>query len=302
MKYLKSAMPHIVAVFIFFVLASTYFAPHYKGYDISYGVDVQTSIGATKEINDFRKLENKDPLWTNAMFGGMPTYQVSMQNTSNILPHIESFLFVKFLGYSIGYLLIAMISFYIMLLCFGVSPWLSIIGAIAFGFSSINILYLGNGHVTKIHAIALLPGIVGSLYYAYRKNMFNGALLLSIFVCLHLSANHLQQTYYFLFLALAFILVEFYRSFKEKLLVSFFKVSLVLAIATTIGVLPTVSNLIVTNEYSKFSTRSKSELTISKSAGTDNSQNTGLERDYIKQYSLGYGEIWSVAVPDQISP
>ena len=297
MKNLKPFVPHIVAVLIFFVLASVYFAPTFSGYSLSQG-DFLTTTGMSQEIKDFRNIEKQDPLWTNSMFGGMPAYQISMQNKSNIFPKIESAFTSSPFGYPIGYLFIAMISFYIMLLCFGVNSWLSIIGSIAFGFASINILYLGNGHVTKIHSIGLLPGIIGGIYYAYRKNMWLGAIIFSIFVCLNISANHIQQTYYFLFLALAIILVEFYRSIKEKLIKSFFRISALLIIAAVIGILPTVSNLLLTNEYAKYTTRGASELTVNKTGLLDSSDKSGLEKNYIKQYSLGYGEVWSVAIPN----
>ena len=135
MKNLKLAVPHIVAVVIFFVLASIYFAPHYKGYDLNQH-DINQAFGMSKEASDFYSIEKSEPLWTNSTFGGMPAYQIYLTNSSNFFPLFESFLFIKFFGYTIGLLLIAMISFYILLLCFDVDPWLAIVGAIAFGFSS----------------------------------------------------------------------------------------------------------------------------------------------------------------------
>lgn len=294
MKNLKAFLPHIIAVIIFLILASVYFAPTFSGYDLT-SHDAQTSVGMGKEAVDFTKRENKETLWTNSMFSGMPTYQIYVKNNSNLLYNLVSKIFIGGLGYPIALLFIAMISFYVLLICFEVKPWLGIIGAIAFAFTSINLLYIGNGHVTKVHAIAYLPGIVGSMILAYRKNLKTGAALTALFVCLHVSANHLQQTYYFLFLAFFIVLFEFYRSYKEKILAQFTKVSAILLVAAIIGVLPTMSNLIMTYTYGENTTRGKTELTIKAEDNIDKSQ--GLDKDYIKQYSMGYGEVWSVAVP-----
>jgi hypothetical protein len=297
MKNLKQYLPYLIAIIIFFVLASVYFAPHYSGYGLRQ-YDIQHAIGMSKEASDYKNIDNAEPLWTNSCFGGMPAYQVLMTNNSNLIPKLEGWIFLKFLGAAIGFLLIAMISFYILLLCFEVDPWTSIIGAIAFGFSTVNFLYLGSGHITKVHAIALLPGIIGSMIYGYRKNVRVGSVLLCLFVCLHISANHIQQTYNFLFLAAAIIIVELYISFKERILPAFLKKSLILLAAAIIGLLPAMSGLLLTYEHGKYTTRGKSELTISADNNKESTSSEGLESWYIKQYSLGYGEVWSIAVPN----
>ncbi|NJO70359.1 MAG: hypothetical protein HC830_14720 [Bacteroidetes bacterium] len=155
-----------------------------------------------------------------------------------------------------------MISFYVLMLCFEVNPWVAVIGAIAFGFSSINLIFLAGGHNSKVHAIALMPGVIGSLIYAYRKNFRIGGLLLCIFLCLHISANHIQITYYLVFLIAAIVIIEFTEHYRKKILPAFFKVSAFVAIAAIIGILPNVANLMLTKEYGEFSNRGKSELTI----------------------------------------
>lgn len=296
LKKISFALPHLVAVFIFIVLGSIYFAPQFSGYSLNQS-DVSQFIGMSKEISDFRQMEKTDPLWTNSAFSGMPAYQISMNNPT-LVSTLESFIFFRLFKTPLAYLVLAMLSFYVSLLCFGVNPWLSIIGAVAFGFSTINILYLGGGHNTKVHAIALLPGIIGSLIYGYRRNYRIGGLLLCIFICLHLSANHIQETYYLLFLILAIIIFEFYRFVKEHRLPAFLKISTFLLFASILGVIPTMSNLLLTNEYAKYTNRGKSDLTISATQSDDKSELKGLNSDYIKEYSLGYGEVWSLAIPD----
>ncbi len=295
MKYLKSFIPHIVATLIFFVLASIYFAPAYNGYGLNQH-DMNTAAGMAKEVWDFSSISQSETFWTNTMFGGMPTYQIAMVNKTNYLPMIEAFIFSSTLNYLIGYLVIAMLSMYILLLCFDVRPWLAVVGGIAFGFATINILYLNGGHVTKVHTIALMPGIIAGLLYAYRKSLYTGAAILSIFLCLHISASHIQETYYLVYLVLGLVIVEFYRAYKEKIVAIFIKKSLVILVAALIGILPTTLGLILTYEHGKQTTRGKSELTINASNSADKTE--GLDRDYIKQYNMGSGELWSLAIPN----
>jgi hypothetical protein len=296
MKRFSVVSPYLVAVSVFVILSSVFFAPQFDGYSLNQS-DVSQYIGMSKEIYDFRQEEKTDPLWTNSAFSGMPAYQISMNN-STFAGTLENFIVFKLFKAPTGYLILGMLSFYVLLLCFGVNPWLGIIGAVAFGFSTINILYLGGGHNTKVHAIALLPGIIGSLVYAYRKNFRVGGLLLCVFICLHLSANHIQETYYLFFLILAIIIFEFYRFYKEHRIPAFIKISTFLLFASILGIIPTMSNLLLTNEYAKYTNRGKSDLTISASQTDDKSELKGLDRDYIKEYSLGYGEIWSLAIPN----
>ncbi len=295
---LKSLVPHVIAVVMFIVIAATYFYPQLEGYQLHQS-DTDQFIGASKETADYREKFGSEPLWTNSMFGGMPTYQISTIHPNYVTP-IENILILKPLYRPIGYVVLAMISFYILLLCFGVSPWLSIIGAIAFGFASINMLYLGTGHNSKVHAIALLPMVIGSILLAYRKNLWMGAILLSFFLCLQISANHLQMTYYSLFLIGAIVIVELIIHVKNKLYLKFTKTSLVLFAAAIIGILPSFSNLYTTYEYGKYSTRGKSELTISSRSALAQKEAPidALEANYITQYSMGYGEVWSAVIPD----
>lgn len=293
---LKKFLPHIVAILVFIALSLVYFNPQLKGYALR-ASDTETFIGMSKEIADFRQQNGEDPLWTAAMFSGMPAYQISVNHSMNLIKQIQDILIFKILGHPASLMFLAMLGFYIMLLCFGINPWLSIIGAIGFGFSTINLLYLGAGHNSRVHAIALMPPIIGGIYYTYRKKILLGAALTALFVALHVTANHLQETYYLLFLIFAIVLVELLRSVKEKALPKFLKASGFLAIAAFLGVLPTMSNLITTNEYSKFTTRGKSELTIT--LGEEPSEKTtGLDRWYIKQYNFGQGEVWSLLIPN----
>jgi hypothetical protein len=295
---IKGLIPHVTAIILFIVLSALYFYPQLSGLQLRQG-DIVNFIGTSKEIADYREKFHSEPLWTNSMFGGMPAYQISTKNT-NYVNDLETKLIHKPLMYPLSYMFLAMLGFYILLVCFGVNPWISIIGAIAFGLSSINILYLAGGHSTKVHAIALIPPLIGSMLLAYRKNLKIGAVLFAFFVCLELTANHLQMTYYALFLVFALIVVELYLHIREKLYAKFAKVSAVLLVAALIGALPTLTNLLTTYEYSKVTTRGKSELTITSNdhSSYKTSDKNALSPVYIKEYNLGPGEVWSMVIPN----
>jgi hypothetical protein len=294
----KKLLPHVIAVVIFIVLSCVYFFPQLEGLQLRQG-DTEQGIGMSNEISNFRAKYGTEPLWTNSAFSGMPAYQISTLHSNYVAP-IEDTLTLKIFSRPIGYIVLAMIAFYILLLCFEVSPWMSIIGAVAFGFSSIFMLYLDAGHNSKVHAIALLPAVIGSLLLAYRKDFKMGAILLSFFLCLEVSANHLQMTYYSLFLIAAIIIAEAIIYIKDRLYLKFIKVSSVLLVATILAILPSFSSLYTTYEYGKYSTRGKSELTITpKSSGTEKqSAENALDPGYITQYSMGVGETWSMVIPD----
>ncbi|MFN9801446.1 MAG: hypothetical protein ACK54P_15625, partial [Bacteroidota bacterium] len=149
---LSALLPHAVAVALFTLLASAYFSPVWKGYELRQG-DIDHWRGMSKEISDYRLLNGEEPLWTNSMFGGMPAYQISTEHASNLLRPVMLIIRLGLPG-PVGVLFLAMLGFYIFALCLRINPWLSMAGAVAFGFSTINILYLGAGHAAKVNAIA----------------------------------------------------------------------------------------------------------------------------------------------------
>jgi hypothetical protein len=294
---LNRTLPHVVAILVFIIVSVIYFSPQLNGYSINQS-DVVQNLGMKKEIEDFRDKYKSETLWTNSAFGGMPAYQISVRyDKDNWIKHIEYLFFKDLVKRPISYMLFLMAGFYLLLWCFNVNPWIAIIGGLAFGLASFNILYLATGHNAKVLAISYIPPLVGSIIYAYRKNFLVGSALLSVFTCLHLSANHVQMSYYLIYFLIAVILIEFYIHLRDNLLPKFFKTSAVLLLAGVLGILPAISNLIVTNEYGKYTTRGKSELTIS-SENIEKSSNDALDSEYIKRYSLGPGEVWSLVIPN----
>lgn len=293
----KSILPHGIAILVFIVFASVYFSPLFKGYSLNQG-DVKQFQGMSKEIVDHRIVEETDPLWTNSMFSGMPAYQISVLHENNFIRHIDQLIKLG-LPRPVGIMFISMLGFYILLMCLRVNPWLGIAGAVAFGFSTINILYLGAGHMTKVNAIAYMAPTLGGMILAFRGRWMLGSAVFALFLGLQLSANHLQMTYYLIFLLLFVAVGEVVRIVLAKKTKSLLSIVGGLLIGVLMAIAPSMSNILTTQEYSKYSTRGKTSLTI----GPDgkkikSSKKTGLETDYILEYNYGEGELLSTIVPN----
>jgi hypothetical protein len=297
MEILKKLAPHITALLLFLGLSSIYFSPLFNGYSLRQG-DVKQFQGMAKEIIDYRIANQADPLWSNSMFGGMPAYQVSVNHDQNLLSYVDRFLKLG-LPTPVGVLFISMLGFYILALCLRINPWLSIVGALACGFSSFNLLYIGAGHMTKVNAVSYMAPALGGLILAFRDKKLLGAAIFSLFFGLNLTANHLQITYYLVLLLGAVALGEIVRFIIEKKIIEIGKVVGALLIAGIIAVMPSASNLMTTYEYSKYTTRGTTDLTIEPDGKKkDVSTQKGLNKDYILEYNYSPGEFLSIAIPN----
>jgi hypothetical protein len=293
----KKLLPHLVAIAVFLALSMLYFSPVFDGYRLKQG-DVTQFRGMEKEIADYRMLNGEEALWTNSMFGGMPAYQISVAHDSNWLSYVDRFLRLGLPG-PVGILFVAMLGFYIFALCLRIKPWLGIIGAIAFGFSTITILYLGAGHITKVKAITYMAPALGGLLLAFRGKWLLGSAVFGLFFGLNLSSNHLQMTYYLSFLLAAVALTETIRLLIAKHFQELLKVFGGLALAAILAVLPSIGNLWTTYEYSKYTTRGSTDLTIKpKDAQQSNLEKEGLASDYILEYNFGKMEWMSFFAPN----
>jgi hypothetical protein len=294
---LLKAIPHAVAIVLFAILSSMYFSPVLDGYSLRQG-DINQHKGMSKEISDYRLLNGDEALWTDSMFGGMPAYQISVVHENNLLRHVDQ-LIKLYLPGPIGILFMSMLGFYIFALCLRVNPWLGIVGGIGFGFATINILYLGAGHVSKINTIAYMAPALGGLILATRGKLILGGAVFALFFALNVSANHLQMTYYLAMMLGLVALAEGIRLIVEKKIKYMLQAAAVLIVALIIAVLPSMSNLLTTYEYSKFTTRGGSELTIQPDGKPiDASEKSGLETGYILDYNFAKGEAWSMVIPN----
>lgn len=245
----------------------------------------------SKEIQDFRAKEGKEPLWTNSIFSGMPAYLISTRYPGNLFKYVDKYL--RIFKMPVSVLFLSMTGFYILLLIFGVNPWLSMTGAIAYGLSSFMFLILAAGHNTQAIALAYMAPMIGGIYYAYRYNALKGSLFTTVILTLEIQANHPQITYYAMLCLLVFAIVEFIYAFKSGTLTRFFKTSALLIIPFIIAVGINFASLYTVYEYGKFSIRGKSELTIK-----DKNATSGLDKDYITFWSYGVDETMNLLIPD----
>lgn len=287
----KKLFPYLIAVTVFLAICLVYFAPVLSGKGIKQG-DIVNYTGASKEIKDFREKHGEEPLWTNAMFGGMPAYQISTVYYGNLLKYIDQ-AFGLWLPHPINLLFICMLGFYILLIVIEIDIWLAIAGAIAFGFSSYLFIIIEAGHNSKAHAIGYMAPTIAAFILTFRGKYLLGGALTALFLGLELYCNHLQITYYLFLILLVFVIVEGYKIIKSKNYRHLIKASGVLAIAAILAIGPNIGNLWNTYSYGKETIRGKSEL-------TDNADNktSGLDKDYATSWSYGVGETMTLLVPN----
>jgi len=287
----KKILPYLTAVVLFLILSLAYFPDQMAG-KVMKQSDTDTYRGMSKEIIDYREQTGKEALWTNSMFGGMPAYLISVRYPYNILGKVHTVLSIGHYRPA-SFLFLSMLIFFIAMLMFGVNPWLSIVGSIAYAFSSFFLIFIEAGHLTKVQAMAYLPGIVASIYYAYKKKVWVGSLLLAVFLGIQIMVNHLQITYYTLMIVVIMMAFILWDAIKEKTLPDFFKRSIIIGIAVILAIGVNFPNLWLTYQYGKYSTRGKSELTADK-----NNTTSGLDKDYIVSWSYGIGETFTLLVPN----
>jgi hypothetical protein len=298
-EILFRSLPHVIAMVVFMVVSSAFFSPAFNGYALRQG-DIAQFKGMSKEIVDYRALYGEEPLWTGSMFGGMPAYQVSMLQSRNVPLLIQTAVRKAFPS-PVGTLFLAMLSFYVLGLCLRVNPWLAGGAALAFGLSSIHILYLGAGHMSKVNAIALMPGVLGGVLLTFRGRLLYGAAVTLLFLAMHLAANHLQMTYYLLYLVGFTVIGEVVRLSLSGEVIRAARGAILLVLVALFAVLPNMTNILTTYDYSKFTTRGDSELTINPPGKGDQeivSHRKGLDKSYMLEYSMARGEFWSLLVPN----
>ena len=291
MKRFKKISPHLIVILLFVGISFAYFSPVIQGKMLDMP-DIKHHKGMSKEVADFRAETGEEALWTNAMFSGMPAYQISTKSNNNLIQYV-----VKAISLGIprpaNLLFLYLLGFYLLLLSLKVDYRLSAVGAIAFAFSSYFFIIIMAGHMTKAVAIAYLPMVVAAVLYTYRGKMILGGVLTALSVALELYANHLQITYYLVLVLILIGVVQFIKDLKANNLTSFAKRSGVLVLAALLASGTAVTRLSTTMEYGTESTRGKSELTNN----LDN-KTSGLDKDYATSWSYGIAETFTLLIPN----
>ena len=293
MKILNKFYPHALAILGFVLISLIYFYPVLQGKQI-FQSDIVQYTGMAKEQNDFRASDHIEPYWTNAAFGGMPTYQLGAKYPHDYIGMIDDVL--RFLPRPADYLFLYFLGFYGLLLVLKIDPLKAFFGALAFGFSTYLIVILGVGHNAKAHAIAYMPVVIAGFILVFRKKYVLGGLITMFAVALEVNANHFQMTYYLLIFLLILSGYFIYQDVKEKQYKSMLYSFGVLAVAGIFAIGANATNLLATTEYANFSIRGKSELTFNPD-GSKIIGNSAMSKEYITEYSYGIAESFNLIAP-----
>ena len=293
---MKKFLPDLIAILAFIVISFIYFFPAITEDRILFQHDTVAGAGAGQEAKEYYERTGERTRWTNALFGGMPTYQMSRSYDSTEPLTFVQKVYHLFLPNYVWLTFIMMLGFYILLRAFGIPAWLAGLGGIIWGFSSYFFILIAAGHIWKFITLAYIPPTIAGIVLAYRKKYLLGGIITALFMAMQILSNHVQMTYYFLFVILFMVGAFFEDAWRKKELPQFFKATGVLIVAGLIGVSINLSNLYHTYEYSKETMRGKSELKYEGAAAKQTS--SGLNRDYITQWSYGIGETFSLLVPN----
>lgn len=293
---MKRFLPDLIAILAFVLLSFAYFFPADMEGRILFQHDSVAGVGAGQESKEYLERTGERTRWTNAIFGGMPTYQMSPSYDSTKVLNWAEKLYRLYLPDYVMLTFMMMIGFYLLLRAFGLSVWLASLGGIVWAFSSYFFILISAGHIWKFITLAYVPPTIAGVVLAYRKKYLLGGLVTAFFIALQILSNHIQMSYYFMFVILFMVVAYFADAYQKKELPHFFKASAVLVLGAAVGACINLSNLYHTYEYSKETMRGKSELKQEVAAAKQTS--SGLDRDYITAWSYGIGETWSLLVPN----
>lgn len=292
---LKTLLFDLGAIVLFIIISFAYFAPAVFDGKVLYQHDTAAGRGAGQESLEYYQQTGERTRWTNATFSGMPTYQTAPSYDSTDLLTTATKAYHLWLPDNVWYVFVYLLGFYILLRAFNFRQSLAVLGSIIWAFSSYFFIIIAAGHIWKVWALAYLPPLIGGLVLAYRGKYMWGFVVTAIFTAFEVNANHVQMTYYYLFIIVLMVLAFLFESIQQHRLDRFLKATVISVLAAAIGICINISSLYHTWEYQKESMRGKSELVKENNA---NQTNSGLERDYITQWSYGIGETWTLLVPN----
>ena len=295
MKTLKRFLPDILVVLLFAVIAFAYFFPADTEGRILYRHDSSAGRGSGQELTEYYQRTGERTRWTNSLFSGMPTYQMAPSyDSQQVLNEVGKF-YHLWLPENVWYVFAYLLGFYILLRAFDFRRELAVLGSIIWAFSSYFFIIIAAGHIWKVIALAYLPPMIAGIVLAYRGKYVWGFVITALFTALEIQANHVQMTYYYLFIIAFMVLAYLWDAVRNHRLAQFGKATGVCFVAAALGVVINLSNLYHTWQYTQESMRGKSELVKKNSA---NQTSSGLDRDYITQLSYGIDETWTLLVPN----
>ena len=295
MRTYKKFLPDVVVILVFAIISFAYFLVPVTQGKILFQHDASAGVGSAQELTEYQNRTGETTRWTNSIFGGMPTYQMSpsYQSTDGLSQVMNAY--HLWLPDNVWFLFAYLLGFYILLRAFDFRQTLAALGSIMWAFSSYFLIIIAAGHLWKVMALAYLPPMIAGIVLAYRGRYLSGFIVTALFTAFEIKANHVQMTYYYLFIILFMVIAYLVKAVREKQLTGFMKSTGVVAAAAVIGIAINLSSLYHTWQYQKESMRGKSEL-VKKDAA--NQTSSGLDRDYITQWSYGIDETLTLLVPD----
>jgi hypothetical protein len=286
---------HFAVLAIFSIVTFAYFAPEFDGFSLKQH-DVEQFKGMAHETEMYREKYGEEPLWTNSMFGGMPTTQISTLYEGNFFQKAIIW-FLGTVGVPSGTFLLHLIGFYILALCLRIKPIVALVGAFAFAFATYEIVIIQAGHNSKAVTVALMAPVLGAFIMAYRTNWKWGALLSGLFMSFELASNHLQVTYYLGILLFFLGLYELVTAIRLKAFKPFGIATLGIIGAYALALFINYGNISLTNDYAKHTIRGGNDVTISPEGLEVTNNTSGLDKEYITNWSYGVGESFTLISP-----
>lgn len=294
----KKILPHIAAIVLFLVVSFAYFSPVLEGMKV-YQSDMSQFEGGNKDLADYEAATGERAGWTDGMFSGMPSYQLTMPEQFNIFKTLMPFVTLGDHSFSVGIVFLMMLGFYVFMVSMGAKPLLSLIAALAYSLGSYNIIIIAVGHITKAWAMAMIAPILGGMILVFRKKWLAGAAIFAISLGLQINFNHIQITYYTMLSTIILGVCYLVYAIKEKQILDFGKSAAILVVCALIALMPNSSHLKLNSEYVKHTMRGGSELTIKPNENAQSQNNDkGLSIDYAYAWSYGLGESFTVLIPD----
>ena len=295
---IRRVLPDVLAIILFVAISVSYFFTPIRDGLVLSGHDHSAPAGSSVEMNHYRETHHGERTrWTNSLFGGMPTYQMSPSYDSTDVLSLFEKVYQLGLPAVAAYVFMMLLGFYILLRAFDFRVWMAALGAVLWAFSSYYFIIIAAGHIWKLLTLSFIPPTIAGMVLCYKGRYLPGIIVTALFTALQILSNHVQMTYYFLFVMGFMLLAYLADAIKKHTLGRWTKATACFAVGGLLGIAINMSNLYHTWEYSKESMRGKSELT-QKTKNPADQTSSGLERSYITMWSYGLGETWTLLVPN----
>lgn len=290
----------VIAVVVFAAISWIYFYPNDVNGDVLQQHDVMQGVANSQEITSYEQQTGEKSWWTDALFGGMPTFQIapSYQGTSMLNP--ASALYRLYFPTPVSWLFILMLGFFLLMLAFKVKWYYAVLGAIGYAFSSYFFILMGAGHIWKLMVLAYIPPTIAGIVWCYRGKYLGGMAVAAFFGALQLASNHVQMTYYSMFIIVPLVIGYLVKAIIDKQFLRWCIATATLVVAAGLALLANSPNLMMTYKYTQETMRGgHSELTPKgEEAAKAQATKGGLDKDYITQWSYGIDETFTLLIPN----